>query len=217
MGNWKFGGDLSGVKRCPHCAIANPQMVEMWKSKVIEDPDNSDRGKQWGAYRCSTCANLILAEGEYCHRPRDGVGFLPNDAIETIYPGTKSVAKELPASAKTYLEQAGNTLHAPDASVLMSGSAVDAMLKHLGYTEGTLYSRIDKAVQDHVLTVGMGQWAHKVRLESNNVRHADASRPHMTKEDAEKALEFTRSLGDFLFVLTAKIDAAVAASGGPSN
>lgn len=82
------------------------------------------------------------------------------------------------------------------------------MLKQLGYEDGSLYQRIDKAVADHLLTEGMGRWAHSVRLESNNVRHADVGRPHMTKEDAEKSLAFAKALGDFLFVLTAKIDAA---------
>src|ERR1700736_2603886 len=44
-------------------------------------------------------------------------------------------------------KQAYETLHAPDAAAVMAGSAVDGMLKALGYTEGSLYSRIDKAVE----------------------------------------------------------------------
>jgi hypothetical protein len=37
----------------------------------------------------------------------------------------------------------------------MAGSAVDAMLKHLGLIEGSVYSRIDEAVNQQILTPAM--------------------------------------------------------------
>ncbi|MEM7730240.1 MAG: DUF4145 domain-containing protein [Pseudomonadota bacterium] len=104
------------------------------------------------------------------------------------------------------------TLHAPDASVVMSGSAVDAMLKAKEYESGSLFKRIERAVEDHLLTEDMGRWAHAVRLEGNNVRHADEDRPHMTRQDAEQVLDFARALGDFLFVLTARVESGIEAA-----
>jgi hypothetical protein len=63
------------------------------------------------------------------------------------------------------------TLHAPDAAAVMAGSAVDAMLKALGYDGGSLYSRIDKAVTEQKLTAAMGDWAHDApRLEPSAPR-----------------------------------------------
>jgi hypothetical protein len=56
--------------------------------------------------------------------------------------------------ARKFLQQAYETLHAPDAAAVMAASAVDAMLKDLGYSEGSLYARIDKAAEDGVLTKG---------------------------------------------------------------
>ena len=94
----------------------------------------------------------------------------------------------------------------------MAGSAVDAMLKERGYIEGSLYSRIDQALNDHVLTQGMADWAHSVRLGSNRPRHADADRPHLTPEEAEQSVEFAEALGDFLFVLTAQITRGIEAA-----
>jgi hypothetical protein len=41
---------------------------------------------------------------------------------------------------------------------MLCASAVDAMLKEKGYEEGTLNQRIDKAVEDHLLTKEMGTW-----------------------------------------------------------
>lgn len=42
--------------------------------------------------------------------------------------------------------------------LLHAGSAVDAMLKELGYTKGSVYERIDQAVKDRRLTEAMGPW-----------------------------------------------------------
>jgi transcriptional regulator of nitric oxide reductase len=100
-----------------------------------------------------------------------------NVQILDIYPGLRSAAEELPETARRYLQQAYETLHAPDAAAVMAGSAVDAMLKAKGYVEGSLYARVDQAVADHMLTKEMGDWAHWVRLGSNRPRHADKGYP----------------------------------------
>jgi len=112
------------------------------------------------------------------------------------------------------LEQAIETLSSPDAAAMVAGSAVDAMLKFLGYTEGSLYKRIDAALADGILTKGMADWAHSVRLGSNRPRHADADRPHVSSEEARLSVSFAQALGDFLFVLTAKIEEAVQQAAG---
>jgi hypothetical protein len=129
-----------------------------------------------------------------------------------IYPQPRTVSAQVPPVAKRFLEQAFQTLAAPDAAAVMAGSAVDAMLKHLGYEQGTLYSRIDKALEDGLLTQGMATWAHSVRLGSNRPRHADAERPHTSPEEAKRSVAFAEALGDFLFVLTSQIEEATAAA-----
>jgi hypothetical protein len=88
----------------------------------------------------------------------------------------------------------------------MAGSAVDGMLKTLGYTDGSLYSRIDRAVEEHKLTKDMGNWAHEVRLGSNRLRHADKEKPHVSPEEAKQSVEFAEALGTFLFVLAKKVE-----------
>lgn len=102
-----------------------------------------------------------------------------------------------------------DVLHAPDAAAVMAGSAVDAMLKARGYQDGSLYARIDKAKIDALLTAGMADWAHSVRLGSNRPRHADMDSPHVSPADAKRSVEFAEALGNFLFVLTAQIEEAV--------
>jgi hypothetical protein len=79
------------------------------------------------------------------------------------------------------------------------------MLKVKGLTEGTLYKRIDQAVTNGILTKDMSAWAHQVRLNSNNPRHADIEKPNLSAEDAKLSLEFARALAEVLFVLPSKM------------
>jgi len=127
-------------------------------------------------------------------------------AFFEIFPDPRMAHTDIPEPARTYLQQAYETLHAPDAAAVMAGSAVDAMLKVRGLTSGSLYSRIDEALSQNLLTKGMADWAHEVRLESNRPRHADKENPHVSPDEAKQSVEFAEALGNFLFVLTARID-----------
>lgn len=89
---------------------------------------------------------------------------------------------------------------------MLAGSAVDSMLKIKGYEFGSVYARIEQAVKDHVLTQEMSEWAHAVRLEANKPRHADIDEPHATRESAQQTIEFAEALGEYLFVLPARIE-----------
>lgn len=198
-----FGEQLIGVKRCSHCGIAKPLLVLVWASAA--HTPRGDGGKQyfWGAYRCQSCGSIVATKGNLA-----GNEIL----VEELFPSPKQAHEDLPQVAKVFLQQAYETLHAPDAAAVMAGSAVDAMLKDRGYKDGSLYSRIDKALADNVLTKGMADWAHEVRLGSNRPRHADEDRPHISAHEAQQSVEYAEALGNFLFVLTAKIDRGIKAA-----
>lgn len=125
--------------------------------------------------------------------------------MRQIFPDIWQVDANVPARVSTYLNQAHKTLAAPDASVIMSAASIDAMLKDKGLEEGSLYKRIDQAVEDGLLTSTMAEWAHRVRLDANNPRHADAETPHMTADDAQRAFEFANALIQYLYVLPSKM------------
>lgn len=134
--------------------------------------------------------------------------------VDRIWPDEKIAHEDIPQPARTFLQQAFETLHAPDAAAVMAGSAVDAMMKAKGYDDKkkSLYHRIDDALSDNLLTKGMADWAHSVRLGSNRPRHADAEKPHVSPAEAQQSVEFAEALGQFLFVLTAKIDRGIEAA-----
>jgi hypothetical protein len=95
---------------------------------------------------------------------------------------------------------------------MVADSAVDAMLKAHELVEGSLYSRIDEALAKNLLTKGMADWAHCVRLGSNRPRHVDKEKPHVSPEEAKQSVDFAEALGNFLFVLTARIDRGIEAA-----
>lgn len=132
---------------------------------------------------------------------------IANPHIVEIFPDVWEVSEIVPERVRNYLEQAHRTLGAPDASVVMSASSIDAMLKDHGLEDGTLYARIDQAVVDGVLTQKMADWAHRVRLDANNPRHADNSTPHMSADDAKRAFDFANALTEYLYILPSRIPA----------
>jgi hypothetical protein len=88
---------------------------------------------------------------------------------------------------------------------MLTASAIDAMLKDKGFKEGSLRQRIDLAASAHLITQEMAAWAHEVRLDANDQRHADDDAPLPDSADADKAIEFAGALAQFLYVLPARV------------
>jgi hypothetical protein len=88
---------------------------------------------------------------------------------------------------------------------MLAASAVDSMLKAKGLMKGDLFPRIQEAVKSHLITPEMGEWAHEIRLDANDQRHADDSTPLPGIEDAQRVIDFAEALGEFLFVLPSHV------------
>jgi hypothetical protein len=187
------------LDRCPHCNVADPQLPLLQEFKT--EGARTRQKSLWGIFHCVSCGGIISVRTPNEGRMNDG-------RIEAIFPRAKAVAIDLPPSARQYLKQAMDSMASPDAAVLMAGSAVDAMLKAKGYKKGSLFTRIKMARDEGLLTPDMAEWAHEVRLVSNDTRHADEENPHATPEQARQMIEFAEALGEFLFVLPARISRA---------
>ena len=118
--------------------------------------------------------------------------------------GSKPLMKQS-LLVRDYLLQAIESVHAPAGAVILAASAVDAMLKEKGYREGKLNSRIEQAKKDHLITEEMSAWAHEIRLDANDQRHADEEAALPTELDARKAIAFAQALAEFLYVLPARV------------
>lgn len=187
------------LERCPHCKIAMPYLAS---NSIFETDNHLNRNRRfWRTYGCTQCGGVILATSP-----------AGNGAITHMYPEAKIVDSIIPDTAKEYLTQAINTLHAPSASIMVAASSIDAMLKDKGYTEGGMYPRINKAAADHLITEEMAKWAHQVRLEANGQRHADEDHGMPTEQEAQRVIDFTLALAEFLFVLPSKVEQGITSS-----
>lgn len=189
------------LNRCPHCNVDHPNLPMVWFHE--SDAHSGGNYRYWGVYKCTRCGGLITAASR-----RQG-GF-----VTEYFPSGVEIDDSVPGAAGAYLGQAINTIHAPAGSVMLSASAVDAMLKEKGYKNGSLYARINKAVEEHLITAEMARWAHDIRLDANDQRHADANANLPTEDDARKCVEFATALAQFLFVLPARVQRGLADAEG---
>ena len=192
------GGQLTGVPQCPHCGVSAPVLLRVWASDNPLPRGDGQPASRWSAYSCTTCGHVVTAKGN----PLENAA---NPIIVAQYPPIWAPHESLPESVTRFLCQARNTLTNPDASVVMSAAAVDAMLKDYGLVEGSLYARIDQAVTNGILTGRMAEWAHRVRLDANSSRHADGTVPPMSRDDADRAFDFAEALGEYLYVLPSRM------------
>ncbi|WP_223262277.1 DUF4145 domain-containing protein [Variovorax beijingensis] len=132
-----------------------------------------------------------------------------DNTVVEFYPSAQIVEQTIPERPRSYLAQAMESRHAPAGAVMLCASAVDAMLKLRGLNQGSLYARIDKAVADHIITADMAQWAHAVRLDANDQRHADVAADLPTTSDADRVIDFANALAEFLFVLPGRVQRGI--------
>lgn len=180
------------LARCPHCAIANPNLFAVHRIDTNNHENSNPRC--WVIYKCGGCGGIVTAWSLN----------LGSYAVE-IFPAAITLDNDIPEKPRAYLEQAINSTHAPAGAVMLAASSVDAMLKIKGYVDGTLYSRIETAISNHIITPEMGQWAHEIRLDANDQRHADECVGLPTEADAKRIIDFAKALAEFLFVLPAKV------------
>lgn len=184
------------LSRCPHCSIDNPNLAQNKKLATTNHAGGNQR--YWRIYVCQRCGGAVIA-----------AAYSKNGEVSEVHPQTREIPDPIPSPARDYLKQAKDSRHAPAGAVMLAASSVDAMLKAQGYSEGSLYSRIDQAVEEGLITSEMGRWAHDVRLDANEPRHADEDAPLPTPKAAAKAVDFAEALGEFLFVLPARVQRGI--------
>ena len=187
------------LKRCPHCGVDTPNLYKVQEFDTHDHEQSNFR--TWAIYTCKRCGGVVTTSAQKNDMHRE---------IEELYPLPLTVNESIPEKAKTYLNQAINTINSPSGSVMLSASAIDAMLKEIGYLEGKLFARIKKAAEEHIITESMSEWAHEVRSVANDERHADASSDLPTEIEARKSVDFALALAEFLFVLPSKVQKGLA-------
>jgi hypothetical protein len=185
------------ISRCPHCSISNPNLSGVI-SEFSTTEYNYSNLRYWRVYICGRCGGVVTA---YCtDESRQVVKF---------YPEIETVNEALPPKVRTFMQQAIDSAFAPAGAVMLCASAIDTMFKDKGYMDGGLYSRINQAVADGLIPEKMETWAHGVRLYANDQRPSDFATSLPTVDEAKQTIEFTRALGEYLFVLPLKVEKGI--------
>jgi hypothetical protein len=187
-------GNQLPLERCPHCSVSKPVMINHWYNISKDHADQNPR--VWSIYRCNSCGSMVMTVAPA----------VQNAEISQIWPSPQTVAETVPVRAREFLSQAIASTHAPAGAVMLTASAVDAMLKDKGFKDGSLNSRIDQAASAHLITAEMAAWAHEIRLDANDQRHADEGSELPSAADATKAIDFANALAQFLYVLPARVE-----------
>lgn len=192
MANYVHGNQLP-LERCPHCGIARPSLHNRTSTETTNHAGGNKRF--WRIYSCQSCGGAILA----------GAKDSSQHIVEMYPTGLTADNEAIPERAREYFVQAVASIHAPAGAIMLTASTVDAMLKAKGYRDGSLYERIDAAAEAGLITAEMAAWAHEIRLDANDQRHADEEAPLPDPEEASKCVEFARALAEFLFILPARV------------
>ena len=195
-------GTQLDLDRCPHCQVDRPTLTRQFE--LMTSAYTGVNQRQWRVYLCARCGGLVTASASRFDQP-----------LSECFPSAAGADPALPEKAREYLKQALNSLHAPAGAILLAASSVDAMLKEKKYIDGSLNTRIDKAAKEHVITDAMAEWAHKIRLDANDQRHADQKAPLPTEEEARQCLDFAVALGQFMFVLPTRVQTGLAKAQEP--
>ena len=185
------------VPRCPLCAKAEPYIFLVHSNKQTESETKKQEGI-WGVFKCTSCNGLVSVK-------------VVSRILPFIYfslPLGAFAPEEIPEKARSLLDEARDTLAQPHASIMVASSSVGEMLQEkLGVKKGkkrNLYDLIEEASKERLLTDDMKKWAHDIRLQGNDSRHPKGL-PPATKEDARRVFDFASMLGEFLFVLPARV------------
>lgn len=175
------------LNRCPHCRRVRASLEQL---KTFKTEDAFGHHWHWGVFKCNVCGSLVTARSD------DG-----GRSYVEVFPDEQVIDELVPDRPRRSLREAMDTLHAPSASIMSSAAAIDSMLKDHDYQKGSLYERIEQAFSNHLLTKGMKEWAHVVRLEANAERHVDETYVDPTTADARRTFDFAIALAEILYIL----------------
>jgi len=145
------------LERCPWCGINLPNLTRISEEWTLTDHAGIN-SMNWACYKCAKCGRLTLAYRRDVDLPK----------VYSTIPAFKSVDKEIPERARNDLQQAIGSMHAPSGAIMLCASSVDWMLKDHSYRDGSLYDRIDQAVENGLLTEGCSTSAKVAKVESLN-------------------------------------------------
>jgi hypothetical protein len=176
---------------CPWCGLRDAQF-----HLLVTEASAKRRGAEarfWSLANCPRCGGVVTFETRG-----------PNDASGTLlctFPETDSEVRveHLPEDVEGYYRDAIRVLEAgvPDAAAVQLRRTLEAAAAHFGITSGALVKRIEKLIDEGLITRGFGDVLTHIRLVGNVGAHAGDEK--VDDATARRALRFTTQVLRNLF------------------
>jgi hypothetical protein len=208
---------------CPFCYAKNPGLhlihltdieLSLPQARLLGD-QVAEGACQWALYSCTSC---LLCISVCIAQAWGATGRLRTVLAFPTIVSSHSRLKDTPSSARDYLLEAERIRRdSPRSSILATATAIDHMLKHRGYKTGSLYERINAAVAAQEFPKSIGDWAHEVRLDANDIRHADehTDPSYYSAQRADLLWRLAATISDVWFGIPAEIARGRAATKQP--
>lgn len=175
------------IEKCPHCEVVHVQTNVEWFGE--------DQAGNWRVLRCQNpdCGKFIFACIQGGHGGRGGW-------IINMYPLVNfqlDANLEISQEIRREFEEAGKDLAngCYCSSMTMSRRVLQRCLKDQGHNEKQLAKQLDSAKKEKTLPTRYHSLADEIREYGNIGAHPDDDQVlNVTKESAERLLEFTRIL-----------------------
>lgn len=185
---------------CPWCGLRDAQMNVLNADMKAGAPRK--RPRIWAVVSCPRCAGAILLEtnGENASPPK----------VEMALPEDERVGAEvehLPADVAGFYADAQRVLDAnvPDAAAVQLRKTLEAAAGYFGIGDGPLVARIEKLIEEGLITKRFGEVLDHVRKLGNVGAHA--SDVTVDEESARRAPRFTTQVLRNLFEIPAELSA----------
>lgn len=180
------------IEKCPHCEVSHVQTHKHFELR--------GRKGDWRVLECQNpeCGGFIFAR-------------VVGDELEEMYPAVNFRLKDdlgVSDEIRREFEEAGKDLANGCylSSMTMSRRVLQRCLKEQGHSEKHLAVQLESAKKDKTLPTRYHILADEIREYGNIGAHPDDDQAlNVTKENAERLLEFTRILIHEFYELPAQV------------
>ena|GEM_PF-848623 len=160
---------------------------------------------------CRHCnqGTVVIEEkwiGDHPARERAGGGDVFYRGIHWWPLPESHLSKDIPEDIAGAFAEVSSTLHAqcPRAAVVMARRTLEAVTADKGEKQGNLIVRLKNLATNGILSSGLSEWAHEVRLLGNAGAHYDPLN-QVSMEDASELVSFLRELLHHIYELPARL------------
>lgn len=197
-GTMGWGPELA-FRDCPWCGLRDAQMTPILVDAAAGRPNGLPR--TWSAVSCPRCAGVVLLETND-----------PNNTppkVEMTIPEDERAGSQvghLPEDVARFYADAQRVLDAnvPDAVAVQLRKTLEAAAAHFEIDSGPLVARIEKLIEEGLITKQFGEVLDSVRKLGNIGAHA--SDVTVDEESAKRALRFTTQVLRNLFEIPAELN-----------